>query len=597
MQTMLARTICRIAPVLVGLLLYGCSEQAPPSGPAAPPPAPLEDLVNEAQERGVDYRNRSGGPEKATILEANGAGVAMIDLGADGDLDLVFGQGLASLKEFADGGGADLEVFENDGQGRFARLPGPGLKGWWTGLAVGDVDNDGDQDLIAAAFGALWLLRQDQGALLPEPLPLAAHGEFPAWPTSLALFDADGDGALDLYVGLYLDFDPRHPPLEKLGSGALAIPCRWKGLPVFCGPRGLQPQTDRLYAGDGKGGFVDRSAQWLVDAQPGFALAVAAFDADSDGDTDVFVANDSSPNNLWINQPGPDGQPRFVDLAMDTDVALSADGMAQAGMGAASGDVNRDGRPDLAVTNFSDEATELYFGSERGFTRMTHRLALARETRALLSWSVHLADFDGDGWLELFTTNGHVFPQADAPQTGTSYHQQASLFRLQPELRRVAGRDARSVLEQKLGARGSALGDLDQDGRVDLVLARIDGPCALAMNHMGAANRRLSLELRGALKKGPSGRVTPRDGRGAKAIVVLHSGAEEYALIAESQTSCGYQSSSTLRLHFGLGNAQGYRAIKLLWPSGTVEELPAGAGGRSLAIEEGRGIVREERLR
>lgn len=575
--------------VWIGLgLLLGCHKDAPPEAEA-------QDLLEAAAERGLSYQNRSGGPEKATILEANGAGVAVIDLGNDGDEDLVFSQGLSSLAEFAAGQGADLEIYENDGRGHFRRVAGPGLSGWWTGLAVGDLDSDGDQDLVAAGLGVIQVLLQDQGRLQAAMSARSPAGSAPAWPTSMALFDANGDGHLDLYVGQYLDFDPARPPLEKLGSGALAIPCRWKGQTVFCGPRGLNPQLDRLLQGDGRGNFQDRSAQWLVDQRPGYALAVAAFDADNDGDSDVFVAHDSAPNVLWIQERAADGAPRFVDYALAADVALSADGMAQAGMGIAAGDANADGKLDLAVTNFSDEATELYLGAEQGFTRMTHRMALAKQTRSLLSWSVHLVDFDGDGWLELFTTNGHVYPQADAPNTGTRYAQEPSLFRLFParSAERMTPRAPRSLLGEVLGARGSAVADFDLDGRVDVVVARIDGPAGLGLNRYARERARLSLRLLGSGERGPSTRATPRDGHGACAEVLVG----ERKLYAEVQNSVGYQSSSTLWLHFGLDQAQSYSAIRIRWPSGRVEELPAGPANRRLWIEEGRGITRTETWR
>ncbi len=614
-----------LAAVVLGLCL-GCSRPAEPQAPAGGAPVPAagsggresEDVIDQARERGLDYVNRSGEPQKRTILEANGAGVAVIDLGADGDEDLVFAQGLSSVGQLLSGPGADLEVFENDGSGQFQRVAGPGLSGWWTGLAVGDVDNDGDEDLVAAGFGALVLLVQQDGKLVPAPASGLAtlqpddalvvgapreRGHPPLWPTSVALFDADRDGALDLYVAQYLDFDPVSPPIGKLGEGALAVPCRWKGLEVYCGPRGMVAQPDRVLRGDGHGHFADASARWLGSRDAGYGLGVIAFDADGDGDTDLYVANDSTPNNLWINDGGLEGAVHFVDRALDADVALSADGMPQAGMGIATGDVDRDGRMDFAVTNFSDEPTELYFGSERGFARMTHRFGLGRETRALLSWGVHLVDLDGDGWLELLSANGHVYPQADQPETGTSYGQPAALWRLMPERRatRIEPRDPRSLFAPKLGSRGSALLDADRDGRLDVVLVRIDGPAALGIDREGRANHRLLVRLLGdpaLLASRTSGeRATPRDGHGARAVLVVGAGAQQHGLLSEVESAAGYQSSSSLWLSFGLGSEARYAGLKIVWPSGRVEDLPGGPADRRLTVVEGRGIVRAEELR
>ena len=400
------------------------------------PSAPLASirLVDEALARGLDHVNASGTPEKDFVLEANGAGVAVLDLAGDGDLDLVFAQGLASLERLASGPGADLEVFANDGTGHFTRAPGPGLAGWWTGLAAGDVDGDGLADLVAGGFGRLVLLVQGaDGTFAPaaeilEPgerwipgargeLPGASSRGAPPWISSLALFDAEGDGDLDLYAGLYLELDPRHPPRGALGEGPLAVPCRWRGHEVFCGPHGLVPQADRLYlwesATEGGGRFADASER-LDGLVPAYTLAVATLDVEGDGDTDLYVAVDSMPNSLWINEGG-----RFVDVGWSAGVAVSSDGAPQAGMGVAVGDVDQNGVLDLAVTNFSGETDRSStWARSTGFDVGTHRYGLQRETRELLSWSAHLVDLDADGWLELFTTNGHVYPRPTCPTPG-----------------------------------------------------------------------------------------------------------------------------------------------------------------------------------
>ncbi len=611
--------------VLIACGAMGCGE-APRGGDGgkgqegaqAALPSGWTGLIDEATERGLDYENRSGAQEKATVLEANGAGVAAIDLEADGDIDLVFGQGLASLQQLLEGPGADLEVFLNDGTGRFSRGPAPGLWGWWNGLATGDVDGDGDQDLVAGGFGALLVLLQgDDGRLAPGPggdlmpadpasrlVPGAARekGRPPLWVSSLALFDADRDGHLDLYVGHYLELDPLAPPIGMLGSGPLAVPCRWKGYPVFCGPRGMTPQRDRILRGKGDGTFEERTAQWLEGEYAGYTLGVLPFDSDGDGDTDLFVAADSSPSQLLIN----DGQGRFTDVAYSAGVALSQDGAALASMGVASGDVDRDGRPDFAVTNFSGQMTVLYRGVPRGFENETFRMGLARETRSLLSWGVHLADFDGDGWLELFTANGHVYPQADLPNTGTSYAQPATLWKLGPKMRaeRVEPSGPDSLLAPLRGSRGSALGDFDLDGAPDLALVRIDGPVSLGMNRGTSGAHRLALRCLGPLPGDATGTAvarTPADGMGTRVVVVpslppLAGPGQEFGLLAEVQTAAGYQSASTPWLHFGLGSADGYSLIKILWPSGRVEQLGPGAADRRLTVREGRGVIAEEAL-
>ncbi|MEM7306531.1 MAG: CRTAC1 family protein [Planctomycetota bacterium] len=611
--------------------------ETPPAPAPVPPPlrgpwldaAELAELPaegpgwpDEAAARGLAYENVSGAPGKPTILGANGAGVALLDLGPDGDLDAAFGQGLASLAAAVEGPGATLEVFENQGEGRFTRADAPPNAGWWTGLAAGDLDGDGDADLVAGGYGGLLLCAQREGRLEPwsdapggglmaagdagdwlVPGAEREAGRIPLWTTSLALLDAELDGDLDLYVGRYLELDPLDPPVGELGEGALAFPCWWKGMDVYCGPRGMTPQPDRILRGDGAGGFEDASAAWLPDHEPGFTLAVGAFDADFDGDTDLYVANDSTANLMLVNEVRGEAS-AFVDRGLTAGVALNPDGAAEAGMGVAVGDVDRNGRVDLAVTNFSDEPTHLYLARERGFSNQTYRMGLAHETRRLLSWSAHLDDFDGDGFLELFTANGHVYPQADAPDTGTRYRQPDSLWHVRGEslAKRVWPLRSDSIFALERGTRGSAVGDVDGDGALDLVAVAIDAPCALGINRTGAGANRLVLHLEGAPDRpAPDGRRSTRDAFGAKAILVpaLPAGTPataEYAVLREVQTAVGYQSSSAPELHFGTGAVRSYADIKLIWPSGRTESLGAGDMGRRLFVREGDGIVREETL-
>jgi hypothetical protein len=595
----------------------GDAPRAPQTAPTTPSSAPERfDLVDEAAQRGLDYINRSGEPAKATVLEANGAGVAVIDLENDGDFDLVFAQGLASIQELVAGPGAELEVFHNDGAGRFARRPGPPQRGWWTGLAVGDLDNDGDQDLVAGGLGQLAAFTQNErgelalasdllagaGAARLDPGQGREPGRPPLWVTSLALLDADQDGVLDLYVGAYLELDPSAPPRGQLGDGALAVPCKWRGIEVFCGPHGMVPQSDRFLRGHGDGTFSDVSATALRDHVASYTLAVAPFDFEGDGDTDVCVANDSVANLLLIN----DGRGSFTDVAYSAGVALSMDGRVEAGMGVAFGDVDHDGDFDFSLTNFSGEPTALYFGHPRGFSNETFRFGLQRETRALLSWSTHLVDFDGDTWLELFTANGHVYPQADQADTGTSYAQADTLWRViargeERHLERIEPLHARSLLRAPSVSRGSAVGDFDGDGAPDLVVTRVDGPAALAMNR-GPWRSRLVVRCLGPgrdERSQPGTGRTPADGTGARIAVALERTATEDAkvLIGAQFTATGYQSASTPWAHFGLGEAQGYAALEVRWPSGRVEQLGPGAAGRRISIREGAGIVLEEPLR
>jgi len=540
------------------------------------------------------------------VLEANGAGCALFDLGGDGDLDAAFAQGLESLAALAAGHGAALELFENQGGGRFRRVTGlpagPRTRAWWTGLAAGDVDGDGMSDLVSTGFGRLacWLQGPSDGnggLRAPRELaPQSAEGSA-LWNTSAALFDADLDGHLDLFVGRYVAFDPASPPIGELfdngetGSG-LGLPCLWKGREVFCGPRGMAAQPDAVYRGTGEGTFEDRTREWLHEQGAAYTLGVAALDADLDGQTDLYVANDSEPNRLYVNRIVERG--RFEEHGYAAGVAVNPDGAPEAGMGIAVGDLNGDGRFDLAVTNFSDEPTQLYIGASIGYRCATYRSHLASLSRPHLAWGVHLVDFTGNGSLELFTANGHVYPQADGEGSNTSYAQVDALFAFDDEGRANALVPAGTIFTSPSGSRSSAVGDVDGDGAPDLLITRIDGAAALGINRLNPEARRVELRLRGSGKEGPGARRTPADAMGARIELVRTPPLTP--LVAQVQTSGAFQSASSPFVHFGLGVDERFEKIMIFWPSGLEEEIPGGASRRRLWIREGEGIVREEEL-
>ncbi|HKB17291.1 MAG TPA: VCBS repeat-containing protein, partial [Planctomycetota bacterium] len=370
---------------------------------------------------GIEFRNLCGSPAKEYILEANGNGAALADLDGDGDLDLFVTQG-TTIESWIRGEGESNRFFRNLGGWRFedaTRSSGLDRRGWWNGAAAADFDGDGDVDVYVTAYGHNALFRNDGGRF--REVGEAAGVDDPSWSTSAVWFDLDLDGALDLYVANYLEFDARHPPKGSIDR----VPCRWKGREVFCGPHGFPPTPDRVYRNLGDGRFEDVSA--LCGARsvaPSYGLGAVAADLDLDGDEEIYVANDSMPNFLFRNDAGT-----LVEVGVEAGVALSETGRAQAGMGVDSGDFDGDGLPDLVVENFSDESTGLYRNAGRLlFDHATHATGLGAPTLASLTWGLSFLDFDLDGDLDLLLANGHVYPQADDPDTGTSYRQPCQLF-------------------------------------------------------------------------------------------------------------------------------------------------------------------------
>jgi len=535
---------------------------------ASPPPVTF---VDEAVEAGIVLRNVSGSAEKRHILETTGAGACFLDHDLDGDLDVYLVNGATVETLFGDNPARDA-LYRNDGAGRFVDITleaGLGDRGWGGGCTVGDYDNDGDPDLYVTNFGPNVLYRNEGGGRFSDVTATAGVAGA-SWSLGAAFFDMEGDGDLDLYVSNYLRF--------KTGSaGSQPGGCTWKGIPVMCGPRGFAGEEDVLYRNDGGGRFTDVTAASGIAGPALYGMGVVTGDVEGDGDPDLFVANDSQDNHLWIN----DGQGRFQDRGLWAGVALSGDGRQQASMGADLGDYDGDGDEDLFVTNFSDDYHTLYRNDGGGlFTDATVEAGLAAATRSSLGWATAFFDYDNDGDLDLFVASGHVYPQVDGRDATTTYRQQNLLFRNDGDGRFTdVSNDSGPGLLQVRASRGTAVGDYDDDGDMDLLVVNENDVPTLLRNDGGNA--------RGWLKVRLVGTRSNRDAIGARVQVWIG----ERSLLREVRLTAGYCSSHDPRVHFGLGAATKADRVEVRWSSGHNEVLRDVPAGRLITVKEDEGII------
>lgn len=529
--------------------------------------APL--FVEEGAARLPGVVTTCGTPNKDFILEVNGGGLALGDFDGDGDADLVVVDG-SDLGRVGDGSaGLPPRLFLNDGAGTFSLAEGawsmPGGR-WGMGAITGDLNGDGHLDLVVTEWGADRVFLNQGGQGLEEITERAGLAG-KRWGTSAALFDANGDGVLDLYVTNYLAFRPEEVPGP--GGG-----CRWKGHPVMCGPEGLTPVHDQFYLGQGDGSFTDATvAAGMRPEEAGFGLGCMPLDFDLDGDTDLYVTNDSTPNFLWENR----GDGTFREVGFRRGVAYDAGGKEQAGMGIGCADVDGDGRNDLLVTNFSGENNALYRSSGKtGFREASSRLGIGGPSIQRLGWGTGLCDLDLDGDIDAWVLNGHVYPQAAQPGTDTDYAQGDQAF-LQGENGRFEERllsDGGATV-----SRAGVTGDIDGDGDLDLVAIELDGAVRVLRNlareraEAGSLHH-LVVRLRG---RGPNT-------RGIGARVVAQCG--ERRTSREIQTSAGFQAARVAEAHFGLGNLESVERLEVHWPSGEVQVLEGVAADQVLVVEE-----------
>jgi hypothetical protein len=553
----------------------------PDAARGVPPPRPARDgagrpgpaFVEAAARAGLTLGNVSGKPDRTTINETVGNGVCLHDLDGDGFTDLFLPNG---SRDGAAGTEAPRSaLYRNRGDGTFEDVTaaaGVGSQGYWAqGCVFGDVDGDGRADLFVTGFGR-YILYRNLGGLRFADVTEAAGLRGRYWSTGAAFGDYDGDGWIDLYVSHYIDYDATAPPLPLPGT---APNCYYRGFPVICGPRGLKGGVSRLFRNEGGGRFRDvtRAAGLRTDAE-GYALGAVWSDLDLDGDLDLYVANDSVPNFLYRN----DGGGRFTEVGTISGTAFNEDGRAQAGMGVDAADYDNDGRFDLFVTNFSHDYSTLYH-NQGGLFFLDQSLAsgIGPATLSTLGWGTGFLDYDNDGWKDVFIANGHVYTTIDASGLGTTWRQPNQLFRNEGGGRfREVSAEAGPAFEERHSARGAALGDLDNDGDIDIVVNNMDEAPSLLRNDGGNARRWIGFRLAGA---------PPNTGAiGARVTVV----AGDLRQIAEVHAGSSHNSCNDPRLHFGLGDAPVADRVEIRWPRGRLQVLISLPAGRYHTIAEPR---------
>jgi hypothetical protein len=545
-------------------------------------------FLDVAKTSGLNAKTIYGGEHKNRyLLETTGCGVAFYDFDHDDWIDIFLVNG-TRLEGFAKGQEPISRLFKNNRDGPFTDITaGSGIvrSGWGQGCCVGDYDNDGLDDLFVTYYGQPSLYKNHGDGKFTDVTTKAGLAQNRMrWNSGCAFLDYDKDGHLDLFVANYIDFDIKTAPLPE------AAGCAYKGMQVACGPPGLDGGKNILYHNNGDGTFTDVSKKaGMEDTVGTYGLSVVVADLDHDGWPDIYVANDSTAATFYQNQK--DGT--FKDVAIEAGIAYSPDGKPQAGMGVAVGDFNRDGLLDIVKTNFAGDTDSLYQNLGDGtFEDHTYLSGLGINTR-YLGWGVGFIDLDNDGWLDIFISNGHVYPEVDGSHLDAPYAEHKYVYR---NLRNGQFEDvtnqAGSGMTDAVPARGCAFGDYDNDGNMDIVVNCVNA--APQLLRCDATMQRNWIKLRLVGKK------SNRTGIGAQITVTAttapqaESGSCKQPMrqVDELRSGGSYYSQNDLRMHFGLDQATVADVVEIVWPSGTKDTLHALAANHLYVIEEGGKILK-----
>jgi len=539
------------------------------------PSQPLAYFTDIAQEAGLTMMNVFGGVDsKKYIIETTGTGVAIFDYDNDGWPDIFIVNG-TKLEGFPAGKGPTNHLYHNNHDGTFTDVTvkaGLARTGWGQGVCVGDYDNDGWEDLYVTYYGKNVLYHNNgNGTFTDVSDKTGVGGSGKAWGTGCAFVDYDRDGHLDLMVANYLDLDLSSAPAPGERST-----CLWKGVPVMCGPQGLPGSKNILYHNRGDGTFEDVSAKTHIDQTTGhYSFSVTTLDFDDDGWPDIFVACDSTPSILYHNNR--DGT--FADVAITAGAALNEDGRAQAGMGSTVADYNGDGRLDIFKTNFSDDTATLYRNNGDGtFDDVTYQAGLGLNTQ-YLGWGTMFLDFDNDSWPDLLLVNGHVYPEVDSQHLGSNFQEPRILYHNNGDGKFTdISANSGPGITKAMSSRGLAIGDLWNDGRLSAVVSNMNAPPSLLVNQVRTANHWVAFRAIGTKSN--------RDGIGARIRVK----AGTRTLIDEVRSGSSFDSNNDMRVHFGLGAAAKIDWVEVRWPSGLLEKFENVAVDAIHTMKEGTGV-------
>jgi len=530
-------------------------------------------FVDATKAAGIAFAHKNSATSNKYLIETMGGGVALLDYDNDGRLDVFLTNGAKIDDPMPDGRLPDKSdpvywnrLYQQTSSGTFvdvtqkAGLSGALQNAYGMGIAVGDYDNDGFEDVYVTNYGGNTLYRNNGDGTfkdVTERAGVRAGG----WSTSAGFFDYDNDGKLDLFVARYVDwsFSKNRYCGEKK-----------EGYRAYCHPDNFEPVTNILYHNQGDGTFADVSSKSRLDASSGKGLGVALADYDDDGFVDVYVANDSVQSFLFHNN----GNGTFEEVGLLAGVGFTEDGKTFAGMGVDFSDYDNDGRPDVFVTDLSNERYRLFRHSGAGgFRDVSDATGVGGATLPFSGWSTRFVDYDNDGWKDIFVAQGHVMDTIEKTAPNLKYLQPPLLLRNESaRFVRVAAGD---VFQQEWAGRGAAFGDLDNDGDIDVVLSNVGQNAVVLRNEGGNQNRWLQIRTVGTKSN--------RDGIGCRVKVSTASGPTQYFSVS---TAVGYLSASDKRLTVGLGRDPVATLVEIRWPSGVVQRFENVKAGQTLTATE-----------